>query len=218
MSDPTSRPALLNDAAVAIAYQRWLVANGFEDSDVSAWRFAAEAGGAVRMSDSPLAKEPPNRSRSRRLAPAIAAFAAVLLVSTVTAYALSSAERWTKVDAVEQGHTIQAANGQWTVDQDVDDLICYTGQNWGSCIDDMTDQYDVACVGRVVGLRSKVICDSHLRVIQEMKTEDVSGTIGAPGAGPRLKRSLLTEPEWVVDVPEQKHVAICYLGFLGECP
>lgn len=226
MADPNERPALLRDASTAIAYQRWLEANGQEDSDLNAWRFAALATPAESAAADPHSEPTPalgqsdKRRRGRWWVPVSIVAAVLLVFAGVVAYAVASAERWTKVDQEEVAHYIQVPDGTWHVTHEDKD-ICFVGQSYWACIDEYTDEWNFACAGRVHDAISRTICDNYYDMIQKMKNDaaanEFSEVSGLVQSG-LLSISENTKRERVIDQPELSHKAICYLGFIGECP
>lgn len=220
----SDRPALLREAAAAVAYERWLIANGLEDSNASAWRFAAES--SAPTSASTISPTLTDSAASERLGkprwwiPVTIALAAIVAVAAVFVYAIVTAEQWTKIDQEEVARTIQVPDGTWNVTHDDKD-ICFVGQNYWDCIDDYTSEWNFACAERVHDTPSRQLCEQYYDLIQEMKTnaagDEYSEVSGLVQSG-RLSLRENTKSERVVDVPEQSHEAVCYLGFIGECP
>lgn len=220
----SERPSLLRDATAAVAYTRWLAENGLEDSDVNAWRFAAEAGApAEPRASASLPEAPPVDERRRTVRwwiPVTIALSAVAIVVGVLVFAIATAQHWTKTDQEEVARTVQVPDGTWHVTLDDKD-VCYVGQNYWDCIDEYTDQWNFACAQRTHDALSRELCEQYYDVIQEMKSDaardGISEVSGLVQSG-RLSIRENTKSERVVDVPEQSHEAVCYLGFIGECP
>lgn len=143
----------------------------------------------------------------------------LVAVSTLVAFASVSAQHWTKVDVPEAGHHIEVPDGTWHVSMDDKD-VCYVGQDWWRCIDELTAEWSYACAERALDADSKLPCDKYYDVTQAMKATGAGRTgmvttgLGRMG---RLPRRENTTVEWVVDQHEKSHEAACYLGFLGEC-
>jgi len=227
VSNPVDRPPILADAAGALAYAKWLQANGLEDSDAAAWRFAAEMAGApAASSTTPDPAPAPARARAKRRwwVPVSIVAAVLVLLGGVAVYAVATAERWTKIDVAETTRWVNVPRGEWEVYEGLYDPVCIVGQNYLGCINDMTVEYNRACVGRNLTPKSRDLCDRYLQHIQEMKARNPPADSVVAEGGPndvysgRLTARELTKPKRVVDVPAQSHEAVCYLGFLGECP
>lgn len=215
MTSPSDRPALLKDAGAALAYERWLRSNDLEDSDAAAWRFAAEAATPSIAA--------PHHSRRRWWIPVSIVAAVLLLFGGVATYVMTTAEHWTKVDVEAQTSTVEIPTGTFIVTQE-DTEACVVGQSYLGCINDMTAEYNHACAGRNLGDVSRKTCETYFGWIQEMKAGNpqpdsivVAHEDGSSFPG-RLTVTEITRSQQVVDVPEQTHDAICYVGFLGECP
>ena len=223
MTDP-ERPTLLSDATMAMAYTQWLVANGFEDSAANAWRFVAETG-VQRRSESSNADETAfalsaATRKSRGWIPVTIALSAVAVIAIVFVYAITTANYWTKIDQEEVARIVEVPDGTWHVSHDNKD-ICYVGQNYWECIDEYTSEWDFACAGRAHDEPSRMLCDEYYDVIQEMKNDagsDEYGVVSGLVQSGRLSIRENTTIERIVDIPEQSHEAVCYLGFIGECP
>ncbi|WP_159600878.1 hypothetical protein [Agromyces humi] len=220
MTDPTQRPALLQDAKAAIAYERWLAANGFTDSDLNAWRFAAEAGTPEPNSSySSTADAPERKPRVRWWIPVAIVAGSLAAVAAFAVFAVTSAHHWTKVDIAESSHIEQVPDGTWHVSMD-DKNPCYVGQAWIDCINEHVNDWNYSCAELSLDQFSKGLCDRHYDMTQKMKADGASNewaiveTLGGWG---RLSRSENTDSVKVIDQPEVSHEAVCYLGFLGEC-
>lgn len=214
------RPLALRNAATAVAYSLWLTENGFEDSDASAWRFAAEL--KVTPTDPPA--PPPGataqRRRIRLWVPLAGTLALVALILGAVAFATSTAHHWNKVDHVEVYRIIDVPDGTWHVTNEPKD-VCFVGQNYADCADAYTSEWNYACSHRAHDSSSRELCDNYYDVIQKMKTSEAKSPGGevsdVTGSG-KLSIRENTTTKKVVDVPEKSHEAVCYLGFIGECP
>ncbi|MDY0910092.1 hypothetical protein [Microbacterium sp. CFBP9034] len=220
----SERPALLREATAAVAYAQWLAENGLEDSDVNAWRFAAEVGASSETRlPAPAGAATLTNERRRTVRwwiPVTIALSAVAIVVGILVFAIATAQTWTKIDRGEVSRTVQVSDGTWHVTHDNKD-VCYVGQNYWDCIDEYTDEWDFACAGRAHDESSRELCEQYYDLIQEMKNdasrEEYSEVSGLVESG-RLSIRENTKNERVVDVPERSHEAVCYLGFIGECP
>jgi len=226
VSNPDDRPPILADAAGALAYAKWLQANGLEDSDTAAWRFAAEvAGSPATATPTPPPTPPAARTRAKRRwwIPVSIVAGVLVLLAGAAVYTAATAERWTKIDVAAKKRFVNVPTGKWVVWERERDPVCVKGQSYLGCIDDMTAEYTTACTVHPLAHSALKVCDSYFDRIQSMKSHNASAfatveferfSTGAGRLGVREK----IDRQLVVVTPEESHEAVCYLGFLGECP
>ena len=146
--------------------------------------------------------------------------AAVLLVLI----ALSTAQHWTKVDSPERTETFHSETfltGKYKI---TDDRVnpCWANQDWTDCINLVVNEYNRACVGIDLTLLASSTCDAYLKNIDTMKQQDGRGyVVKSLGSFGHLNRSETTDTRQVSNddyQPAVTHEAVCYVGFIGECP
>lgn len=216
VSETYDRPPALRDATVAIAYQRWLVENELSDSDAAAWRFAAEMGQVS------LTSETPQRGRPWSVTALIATASAVVMLALIVTSVVSvlTAHHWTKVTEPEQTEIVQVPSGTWHVSLGSKD-VCVVKQPYADCISAWVNEWNGACADRTLDTSSIALCDSYYDTIQEMRTNQAADPwliVGEGSTESQLLRRENTESRTVTVVPEKTREAVCYLGFLGDCP
>ena len=211
-----ARPAILEIPGVAENYSRWLDRNGLADNDANAWRFAAETASAPHA--------PPRGRKSRRgLRLAIAGVVAVAVMSlALVAYALATPVRWTVVVQPEKARTVEVPAGTWHVEMS-DKEVCYGGQLASVCAALLTAEWDSTCELLKPDVQSRPLCDAFYESMMDFK-EAAAGQPFAvverseeKGIG-RLNATMNTKTERQIVERELTREAVCYLGFLGECP
>ena len=167
--------------------------------------------------------------------------AAALLcaIGLVVWYGVDTAYHWEKVD--NPGITLDQRTGYYIVTMDKEP-VCYVGQDWTECINAYIAEYNNACTlplstqspvrstrnnavhpvatfGENVfsGLSSsQSLCNRYSNMISEMQAEDQPGYyVASLGSWGHLHAREETEE---VRVGYESHEAVCYYGFLGECP
>lgn len=138
------------------------------------------------------------------------------------------ASYWTKVDAAAQYEIVQQPTGKVLVDYS-GIKACHLGQPWHACIDVVISEYQFACVGIELSASTPVyvyehhngstldVCEATLHDIQDMQQQGGSGYIVTSLGAEKLLVTEETRPIRVVKEPARTHVAVCYLGFVGEC-
>lgn len=178
----------------------------------------------MMLSSQTASSVPTRRPQTRRgwWTAATITTAGLLLFGGVAAYAVATAERWTKVDVAEETRTVEVPTGTFIVTQE-DAEACVVGQSYLGCIDDMTAEYNHACASRNLGHMSRKTCETYAGWIQQMKAANagpgstvVAHEDGTPFPG-RLTITEMTRRQLLVEAPAKTHEAVCYLGFIGEC-
>ncbi|KRD53738.1 hypothetical protein ASE34_01125 [Microbacterium sp. Root280D1] len=120
----------------------------------------------------------------------------------------------------EQTEIVQVPSGTWHVSLGSKD-VCVVNQLYADCIGAWVNEWNGACADRVLDATSSTLCDSYYDVTQDMKTKEAAepGLVVGDGQTPsQLLRKENTRGQIVVVTPEKTREAVCYLGFLGECP
>ena len=171
------------------------------------------------------------------------AAALICAIAFVVWYGVDTAYHWEKVD--DPGTMIERRTGYYFVTMD-DEPVCYVGQDWTDCINAYIAEYNNACTlpmppedggasrlgasastdGGVyhqsVAFRyhsqgtNQTLCNRYSNMISEMQAEDGPGYyVTSLGSWGHLHTRAETER---VRVGYESHDAVCYYGFLGECP
>ena len=121
--------------------------------------------------------EPSNPAISKRrtstaLVVAITLGTMLIAAVGVVLLAVSTAERWTKVDVAEQQETVRWEaydTGNYIV---VDNGVspCYLDQAWYDCRNSLVDEYNRECVGRSLAAQSVATCDGYADEIDRMES------------------------------------------------
>lgn len=177
----------------------------------------------------PEQEEADNKKHRRRVIITSLGTAALLFAAIVGVvwYGIDTAVHWEKVD--NPGTMIEQRTGYYIVTMD-DEQVCYVGQDWTDCINAYIAEYNGACTlplsTKPSGSErfsisgnpspSQSLCNRYSNMISEMQAEDRPGyyvvSLGSWGhlhARPETER---------VRVGYESHEAVCYYGFLGECP
>ena len=174
------------------------------------------------------AAEPPNPAASKRrtsaaLVVAITLGAVLIAAVGVVLVAVTTAERWTKVDVAEQEETFrweEYETGNYIV---VDNGVspCYVDQLWYECRNKMVDEYNRECAGRSLAPQSVAICDAYSAEIDRMESVDSYGSTVASLGGFGYLQSTREKDRRQVSNNDYRaaitHEAVCYFGFVGEC-
>lgn len=151
----------------------------------------------------------------------------VLATAITVWYAVSTAVHWTKTDVPEQPETFRTEEyftGKYSVHDDLVP-ICTEGTEWQTCIELLQTQYDKACTTVPLANNSgKVTCDYYKVNLEGMKAENLPQ--GSYYVAEDIPNGTLTLTPWngIREVsngdfkPAKTHSAVCYLGFIGECP
>lgn len=193
----------------------------------------------------PEQEEADNKKHRRRVIITSLGTAAVLLAAIVGVvwYGIDTALHWEKVD--DPGTMIEQRTGYYIVTMD-DDPVCYVGQDWTDCINAYIAEYNGACtlpmppedggssrfgaaastdggIYHQAALRrynsqgtNRTLCNRYSEMISDMQAEDRPGYyVASLGSWGHLNARPETER---VRVGYESHEAVCYYGFLGECP
>ncbi len=161
-------------------------------------------------------------SPSRSFAKPLWIAAAVIVAAVI--FAATTAQRWTETLVPAQAATYRTENYQTGAFIVTDDGInpCWVDQEWSDCINLLVNEYNGACAGVTLTATSSAYCDSYAAMIEHMKQEDEAGyyvcTLGSYG---HLQRTSELAERRVSNEDERPAVtreAVCYLGFLGNCP
>lgn len=154
-------------------------------------------------------------------------------------YGVDTAYHWEKVDDPGTWETYETGYYIITMDEV---NPCYVGQDWTDCIAAYQAEYNRECtkpiatgnrnrtssetvngeapyyrVGAVrIGPRNQELCNRYAEMISEMQAEDGPGYyVSSLGSWGYLHSTLETDRQLV---GRETHDAVCYYGFLGECP
>ncbi|MHA6667367.1 hypothetical protein ACX3O0_00700 [Homoserinimonas sp. A447] len=136
------------------------------------------------------------------------------------------ASHWTKVDSEATFEFVWEPTGK--VDVDYSGIkACYIDQPWHECIDAVVSEYQFACVRSDLSTDLPIhlqrdyqllnVCEATLRDIQNMQKQGGAGFVVATPGHEKLQVTDETRRIQVVKEPARTHVAVCYLGFMGEC-
>lgn len=176
---------------------------------------AAHAGVADRLSDI--------EAKHAKLQRGI--WGALLGLLILVVVALGTQQRWEKVDVPRQPATFrteQVNTGEYRVTDDDQDP-CYIGQDWTDCINAHVREFNKACTGRPLDYNSHTnVCGPYDNEIRRMQQIAQPGWIvDSLGDYGHLTRTPIKKTQRVSNKdarPAITHEAVCYLGFIGECP
>ena len=193
----------------------------------------------------PKQEEADNKKHRRRVIIVSLGTSALLFAAIVGVvwYGIDTAVHWEKVD--NPGTMIDRRTGYYIVTMD-DEPVCYVGQDWTECTNAYIAECNNACTlpmhpedegtfslsattstgegvyhqAAVFGHRprdnSQSLCNRYSDMISEMQAEDGPGSyVASLGSWGHLNARPETER---VRVGYESHEAVCYYGFLGECP
>lgn len=198
-----------------------------------------------RGESDPEQEEADNKKHRRRVIITSLGTAALLFAAIVGVvwYGIDTAVHWEKVD--DPGTMIERRTGYYIVTMD-DEQVCYVGQDWTDCINAYIAEYNNACtlpmhpeddgtiwlsgatpndegIYHQAAVRvdrprdnSQSLCNRYSDMISDMQAEDRPGYyVASLGSWGHLNARPETER---VRVGYESHDAVCYYGFLGECP
>lgn len=171
------------------------------------------------------------RSRRRVIAASLGSAAALLCaIVGVVSYGIDTAVHWEKVD--NPGNWVEQGTGCYNVTMDEVDP-CYIGQDWTDCINAYVAEYNRECTKPLGSFNygpsedgsfsiagrdpiNRLLCGRYSEMISDMQAKDGPGYyVSSLGSWGHLHSSPETE---YVQVGYESHEAVCYFGFLGECP
>ena len=138
------------------------------------------------------------------------------------------ASHWTKIDSEATFEFVREPTGKVRVDYS-GIKACYIDQPWHECIDAVVSEYQFACVRSDLSTDLPMyiytdydgellsVCEGTLRQIQDMQKRGGSGHVVATPGAEKLQVMDETRRVQVVKEPARTHVAVCYLGSMGEC-
>ncbi len=165
--------------------------------------------------------------------------ALICAIAFVMWYGVDTAYRWEKVDDPGTWETYETGYYIITMDEV---NPCYVGQDWTDCIAAHQAEYNRECTkpiatgnrnrasGRAadgfapyrqialrrMGPRNQELCNRYAEMIADMQAEDEPGYyVASLGSWGHLHSTPETERQLV---GRETHDAVCYYGFLGECP
>lgn len=215
-ADPATPPLLLTLMAADpdVTVVRAVASN--PNTPAGAWA-SAQAAHATPQAG-PETPQEQGTSPARTVLVALAVIGVLLLL-----IGLLNPVRWTKVDVPEQPETFRTESyrtGLYTV-RDAGRSPCHKGQGWGACINLMVDEYNRACT-LPLDPTSRTLCNVLSTDIERMKAEDGPGAIvdevGGRGTLEVIPQVATREVPNGDHRPAITHEAVCYFGFLGECP
>ncbi|WP_102371466.1 hypothetical protein [Enorma phocaeensis] len=181
------------------------------------------------------------KSSPRRVIAINLGIAAALLcaIGLVVWYGVDTAYHWEKVD--DPGYWETYETGYYIITMD-EVNPCYVGQDWTDCIAAHQAEYNRECTKPIAtgsrnrtswetadgdapyyraglvwtGPRNQELCNRYAEMISEMQAEDRPGYyVASLGSWGHLHSTPETDRRLV---GRETHDAVCYFGFLGECP
>lgn len=173
--------------------------------------------------DGPSNPATPKRKASAALALAITLGAILIAAVGVLVLAVSTAERWTKIDVAEQKETFRTEEyetGNYIV---VDNGVspCYIDQAWYECRNSLVGEYNRECYGRNIAAQSVATCNRYRDEIDRMESVGEPGWVVQTLGGFGYLQSTREKDSRQVSNNDYRaaitHEAVCYFGFVGEC-
>lgn len=165
-----------------------------------------------------------NGTRKTKRSPWLVPGIVVGVIALIFVIAVATPERWTKVDVPAQAETFHSEKYE-TGNYNVSDngiSPCWVGQDWYDCINMRISNYNSACAEVPLTTNAKTVCQVRSDTIDEMQSKGGYGwTVTSVGSQGTLTRSpeIATKKVSNNDArPAVTHDAVCYLGFIGECP
>ena len=149
---------------------------------------------------------------------------ALVAVAGVVLFAPTTAHHWTVIDVPAKEGTTRIEyfpTDTWVVTNDYVSP-CAVGQDWMECRDVLLAEHTRECVGRELTWISTDTCALYKEDIDAMevvgKGEWVVTEVGDHGRLTSTPDTVRRDVSNNDAEPAQTHEAVCYLGFLGECP
>lgn len=172
----------------------------------------------------PPLQTPPRRGGNKVLI--VSLVSTLVLVASAGLATYLGMERWDKVVKEEHPETFREElkeGDNYDVNLSAYD-VCYVGQKWDSCIEDMIFEYNTSCANRPLSDQGSSLCSDYKNAIDDMQNRPNRRSLSVASLGSIQKR-LETSKEIITEKvsnndyePAKTEPAYCFFGVIWDCP